>query len=110
MQIKNSEEGMPCPGPSKAVPEKPQSQSPLVKHVNVSQCWRSTFWSEGGHCLRLWDTLQDAEEEHLGIAQDLVWDGLEEEPKSGKGRDLTGLGRNKHGKIEGKGDQVASPV
>lgn len=39
-----------------------------------------------------------------------VWDGVGEEQKSGKRRDLTGLGRNKCGKLEGKGDQAASVV
>lgn len=28
------------------------------------------------------------EEEQLGILQDLVWDRLEEKPKSGKGKDI----------------------
>ena len=30
---------------------------------------------------------------------------LGEELKEGKGRNLAGLGRNKHGKTEGKGDK-----
>lgn len=36
-------------------------------------------------------------------AQDLVWDRLGKEPKSGKGRDLTGSGSNKWRKEENGG-------
>lgn len=44
------------------------------------------------------------QEEQLGIPQDLVWDRLGEKPKAGKGKDMTGVERNKGGKIEGKRD------
>lgn len=69
-----------------------------------SSCHRS----ERDHWV--WDRLQDAGEGHLGIEPDLTQHGLGKESKSGKGRDLTGLGKNEYGKIEVKEDLVASLI
>lgn len=66
-----------------AVPGKPQSESPLVKHIKMSQCWRSTFGTEVGHCLWEWDTLWDAGK--FWNCTGLTKGCLEEEPKKGKG-------------------------
>lgn len=46
---------------------------------------RSPHRLGGGHCLGLWDTLQDAGEEHLGIVENLLWDVKWREWKPGKG-------------------------
>lgn len=46
---------------------------PGSKRTPMSEC-QSTFWTEGGHCLEVWDTFWGAEEEHLGITQNFLWD------------------------------------
>lgn len=54
-----------------------------------------------GRGVPVWDTLLDVQEE-MWIPQHLVWDRLGEKPKTGKGKDITGLERNKGEKLEGK--------
>lgn len=68
-QIKVSEEMMNCPGPSQGCSR--TASAPLARHETHHE---STFWAEGGHCLGAWDVLWGAGEEHLGAAQDLLWD------------------------------------
>lgn len=59
--------------PPKAVPGDLQPQCPAVTPTTMSQCW-STFWTEWGDCLGVWDTSWHAGEERLGIVQDLLSD------------------------------------
>lgn len=72
---------------------------------------RSTFWTEGGHCLGIWDTCR--RRAFQGRTR-LTTGCLGEEEKAGKAVDLGDLGRDKHGKIKGygykKGQQHVSSV
>lgn len=55
------------------------------QHHRGAVVW-STSQTVGCHCLGIWDTICDAREEYLGIAQKCVTRCLREEAQAGKGR------------------------
>lgn len=87
--------GRPMQTPPRAVPGKPQPTSRCeTHHYDRRTCLGQT----GGHCPALWDTLWNAEEQHLGVAQELLWNIYGGGPKARTEADLHDLGKNKHEK------------
>lgn len=72
-QIRDSEEGKFCPGPSQGCPRKgsvPQSRHETYQEESTSE----HPWDQGRSLPSTWDTLWGAGEEHSGIAQGLLQD------------------------------------
>lgn len=72
-KLRTQRKGHPVWALPKAAPGEPQPQCPGLNPIKMSQC-QSTFGAEGVYCWGAWDTWWGAWQEHLGIAQDFLWD------------------------------------